>query len=306
MQQLHIEGHGRDVYTHAQGSAPEVLALDGLQATMSHSRTIESIETTPARSSSAQLVGERGGGYLRQALNEALPAEREAGSPLYLLIDDLSGASLVSGWAWTRWRGPDAPPEFQLTEGELSKRIELVGSMENICTGFRTGSSALNDPEGKVQNSHPVVVLPNPADPAGWHEMPQHTAPAMRRSRRIDVWQDGLIHIDAMFQDSATTPEGGRCAVHEYTFQATVDPESMKLLTVQAQPRILPYRECPAAIENLGRLAGTPMRELRRVVLEQLGRKRGCTHLNDAMRSLAETPMLVQHLARRSGRASTN
>jgi hypothetical protein len=212
----------------------------------------------------------------------------------------------VSGWAWTRWRGPGAPPEFHLTPAELSKRIELVGSMANICTGFRTGSSALSDHEGKLQNSHPVVELPDPADPAGWHAMPQHTGPAMRRARRIDVWQDDLIHIDAMFQDSATTPEGERCAVHEYTFQATVDPEHMTLLSIQAQPRILPYRECPAAIENIARLVGTPMLELRRVVLEQLGRERGCTHLNDAMRSLAETPMLVQHLIRHSTPAPTN
>jgi hypothetical protein len=36
---------------------------------------------------------------------------------------------------------------------------------------------------------------------------------------------------------------------------------------------------------------------LRHVVLERLARTKGCTHLNDALRALAEVPVLAERLA---------
>jgi len=40
-----------------------------------------------------------------------MPDERSAGTPLYLLLDDLSGVSLVSRFALALWpqRGPGQP-----------------------------------------------------------------------------------------------------------------------------------------------------------------------------------------------------
>ena len=264
--------------------------------TMSRTRSITTIRAEPCRAGIDKLVGARGGGYLRKALNTALPAERDMGSPLYLLIDDMSGTSLVAAWAWTHWQGPDQPRDYQIDAKEWKHREQLVVNMEGICSGFRHGSSALGDVRGELQNYQLVEELAHPQDPAGWHSMPLQQVPAMRRARRIDVWCDGLIQVEAMFQDSATLPKGGRCAIHEYLLHATVDPQHMTLLSLRAEPRILPYRECPSAVENVGRLLGTPMRELRSAVLEQLPRVLGCTHLNDALRALAEVPLLVQHL----------
>jgi hypothetical protein len=40
----------------------------------------------------------------------------------------------------------------------------------------------------------------------------------------------------------------------------------------------------------------TPLPELREKVLAELKGTAGCTHLNDALRALAEVPALVQHL----------
>jgi len=105
-----------------------------------------------------------------------------------------------------------------------------------------------------------------------------------------------LIHIDITFQDSATVPAGGRVAIHEYKLAATADPKTMTLLGLKADPRILPYRECPNAVNTVSWLEGVPLRELRTVVLEKLRRANGCTHLNDVLRSMAEVPILVQHL----------
>jgi hypothetical protein len=70
------------------------------------------------------------------------------------------------------------------------------------------------------------------------------------------------------------------------------------LTSVWADPRILPYAECPLAAPNVDRLVGTPLAELREVVLERLKGVAGCTHLNDALRALAEVPRLVASLRR--------
>jgi hypothetical protein len=43
--------------------------------------------------------------------------------------------------------------------------------------------------------------------------------------------------------------------------------------------------------------------ELREVVLERFKGTAGCTHLNDAMRALAEVPVLIRPLLRTTGEA---
>lgn len=118
----------------------------------------------------------------------------------------------------------------------------------------------------------------------------------MRRARRIDVRVTDHIEIDSMFQDSATTPQGGRVAVHEYHVHATADWRTGCLTRVSADPRVLPYVECPLAASNVDRLVGVPLADLRSEVLERLKGIDGCTHLNDALRALAEVPVLAGHL----------
>jgi hypothetical protein len=118
-----------------------------------------------------------------------------------------------------------------------------------------------------------------------------------RRARRSDVWIDGgVIAIDAGFQDSAGDPEHGRVAVHEYRISATADAQSGKLLTLAPDARILPFMECPSAAARASDLLGAPLRELRSIVLERLAKTNGCTHLNDALRALAEVPVLADEL----------
>ncbi|MDI9914269.1 DUF2889 domain-containing protein [Rhodococcus sp. IEGM 1379] len=86
---------------------------------------------------------------------------------------------------------------------------------------------------------------------------------------RIDIRVGETIEIDSMFQDSSTTRGGGRVAVHEYHVTATADVETGTLLTIDADPRVLPYEECPLASLNVGRIIGTPRSALRTVILEQ-------------------------------------
>jgi hypothetical protein len=171
--------------------------------------------------------------------------------------------------------------------------------MEGICTGFQPGSSALAE-DGSARFIHDlrgVEPLPLTDDPTGWHQLDEITAVSMRRARRIDVSIRGdVIEIDAMFQDSATVPVGGRVAVHEYQLHATADRASGVLLTISAEPHVLPYRECPLAAASAQHMIGTALTGMREEVLGRLPGVAGCTHLNDALRSLAEVPDLARRL----------
>jgi hypothetical protein len=115
----------------------------------------------------------------------------------------------------------------------------------------------------------------------------------MRRARRVDAWLDDVIHMDAGFQDSATSPHGGRIAIHEYQVSATADPVSFRLLSILAEPRIFPYGECLTATTNVSRILGTALNDLRLAVVETFPKVLGCTHLNDVLRSLAEVPQML-------------
>ena len=125
-----------DLVTTAEG-APVVVGEAEMLVTIGANRTVESVETVPHRDGIDQLVGTQGGSYLRSAIETALPGEREAATPLHLLLDDVAGTSLIGGFAWSRWT-PEAraamnrpmPAEFGLRKGRI------------ICSGLRPGGSA--------------------------------------------------------------------------------------------------------------------------------------------------------------------
>lgn len=139
--------------------------------------------------------------------------------------------------------------------------------------------------------------LSDPDDPLGWHALDDPPLPAMRRARRIDVWDNGgILEIDAMFRDSAWDPDGTEIAVHEYQMLGQADRASGVLRSIVAVPRVLPYAECPGAAPNASRLAGTGLQAMRTEVLARLRAADCCTHLNDGLRSLAEVPVLAASL----------
>jgi hypothetical protein len=290
--QLRLLGRARDLWTPGDGGQPRVLAEDVLHVGVTQDRTIEDVRSIPSRPELADLVGTRGGGRLRGRLAEVVPEEISAGTPLALLLDDLSGATLIAGFAYRQW----ADEWMTAADGTRAPRRR----MEGICAGFRPGSSAL-DEHGAGRDIHdikPVRPVADPGDPVGWHDLEEIEEVSMRRARRIDVCldDDGLIRVDSMFQDSSTVPEGGRIAVHEYRVEATVDPVEGILTSVFADARVLPYLECPAAAGAVDRMVGTTVADLRVAVLDRLKGAAGCTHLNDALRALAEVPVLARPL----------
>ncbi len=289
---MRMRGHARDVWTPAEGGAPVVLAEDSYTITASLRREILSIETSPDRPHAQELVGIRAGGESRAALTRIMATDRLAGTPLYLILDDFAGASLVAGWVWSNWVDDWAALMERTGARKTSGR---GGNMEGVCTGLSPGSSALRPEGGAIggQSRTRVPSLINPDDPAGWHDLNVQQGIGMRRARRIDVWADrGGWAIDVGFQDSGTAPDGGeRIAIHEYHVTAWVIEGVLTDLVVD--PRILPFRECPGAVVHAQRMLGKPLVEMRAAVLETLPGTLGCTHLNDVLRSMAEVPMMM-------------
>src|SRR6202044_2423506 len=115
----------------------------------------------------------------------------------------------------------------------------------------RDGASSLlgdGTMAGHSQNAARVPGLVDPDDPIGWHDLGEHPPMAMRRARRIDIWPDDeSVGIDAMFRDSCWDPDGTEVAVHEYRIVATAHARTGELLSITAEPRVLPYLECPLA-----------------------------------------------------------
>jgi hypothetical protein len=285
---LALEGSARDLLTIQLEQPPRVLTEVRLKVRIAPDRHIIDLSADPPCPAQAGLVGLPSISGFRAQLATMLKAEADSGSPLYLLLDDIAGSSLISTWAWTRW------PETQLIQDRAHADKRL--SMEGICSGFAPGSSALI-PDGHRQSAADVHSLVHPDDPQGWHTLPPDEGVSMRRARRMDVWQnEGSIRVDAMFQDSATAPGDRREAVHEYHLAGVAEARGGRLVEIVADPRVLPYPECPAAAGNVGLLLGTSLRNLRARVMERLCRTSGCTHLNDALRALAEVPQLAARL----------
>ena len=297
------EGHGkpwvmtgvaRDLWTPFVGDARE-LASSSFRILTSTRREIMEIEVSPKHPRSAELVGVRAGGASRGQMTELLGDI--TGAPLFQILDDFAGASLVANWVWARWPQLGAK---QAANAELQTTAGRQGAMVDVCTGFTRGASSLNE-DGTVNTSDQTTArvgpLANPDDAIGWHAMPPHDAIYARRARRIDLWrEDGLIRVDASFQDSGAAPDQPRTAIHEYRVYAEIGEVTGELVSIQALPLILPFRECPGASMKIGRLVGKNVSEFRETVPVELASTLGCTHLNDVARALADVPALARQL----------
>lgn len=231
-------------------------------------------------------------------IRDIMPELVENAVPVYLVLDDLSGSALVSNIAWSMW-----DPSLMLDRrADMSNEDfeAMMAGRANVCWGLAEGNSGLTFRRDVSEvAAADAGELRNPADPLGWHEFAENEGYGFRRARRIDVWRDpvsGLLTIDSAFQDSAKKKDGGRTAIHEYLLRVTAHPDTLEVLSLEPVPRILPFPECPGAVANTQRLVGSSLAEIRDEVLRQLRGPEGCTHLNDAMRALADVPVLVKSL----------
>jgi Protein of unknown function (DUF2889) len=289
-----MEGNARDILTPIEGGLPIILEEGRYSIKASPMREILEITVAPDHPHAQEMVGIRGGGASRIALGRIMGSI--TGAPLYQILDDFAGASLVSGWVGLMWAEDWMK---RMSEGSSHQKSR---TMVDVCTGFAKGASSLTadgGPDSRGQSRTEVGSLVNPNDPQGWHHLPDQVGPRFRRARRIDIWKDGgHIHCDVGFQDSGSNPDGTRTAVHEYHVALIVDPDDMTVNSLKATPHILPYRECPGAVANIQKLIGHPVKGFRQDVLDALPGILGCTHLNDVLRALADVPILSEHLDR--------
>ncbi|HKX77261.1 MAG TPA: DUF2889 domain-containing protein [Novosphingobium sp.] len=291
-------GRVRDYLTPSAGGPGRVCAEAAMEAVLKDDKTIVSLKADPAPANIGELAGARAGGHLRMIVKERWPELIEQGMPLYLVLDDLSGTALVSPTAkiqldpdWSsKLRREMSPEQYQAF---IARRID-------ICWGLAEGNSGVT-PGGARPTlaSADAGELRNAEDPEGWHEFPDREGPTFRRARRIDVQRHeatGRLMVNSSFQDSIRRRDGTRGGIHEYLLDAEIDARTLEILTITPEPRILPYPECPGAVHNTQRLLGARITDIRDQVLANLRGPEGCTHLNDALRALAEVPRLAAYL----------
>lgn len=287
---LHLDGVSRDLLTLGTRSATETLALDRIHAVLDTERRIVSVESSPPLPQGIDLEGQATLKGFRRAIAPVTDNAAYATRPLALLLDDLVGASIISGWIFVKWAG-------EPMNGNRRK-------MQDVCIGYAAGSTSFDD-MSNLGRSHIVPEIERSDDPDAFHDLGPQIEGTVRRLRRIDLWcEDDRLMIDAVFSDSGvlSKPMVHRSAIHEYRLQASAESHDGEwiLATVHADPGALPYTECRSAPLHLKRLIGMPLAELRQSVLHQLRGPLGCTHLNDAMRALAEVDALAQELSRQS------
>jgi hypothetical protein len=293
-------GRARDVVTAGDGTASVIGAAEvHLDVDGANGNLVRALSVTPPVDGLDAFIGARAGSGFRKLLD--LQTDARAGSLAYLLLDDVPGATLVSGYAvsMAAERGDPELAEFRARLRESAPRLQVP----DLCAGWQEGGSLLaNLVDGGSPSTlgPPVPSVLEPDDPDAWHELEPLPPNGMRRARRLDVWRgdDALTHVDVFFRDSMMQPDGEETGVHEYTLEATVDPATMVVVACRAEPRVLPWRECPEAIASAGRVVGWDVEQLRPEVRTRLVGPTTCTHLNDVLRGLEDVAWLSRALPR--------
>jgi len=295
-ERLILRGTGRDLVTRADGTVET--ALDGhveLELAYEGGATVKAISTSPEVAGVDALIGKRATTGFRAVIDDDTASER--GDLVYLMLEEIPVSTLVSGYAVGQAisRG-DADAEA--LENLRNPGPPIHG--RDDCAGFRKGS--VIDTSGPIRGA--AVTGPDatevidPDDPHGWHEIGPLPANAMRRWRRHDLWRgdDGLLHIDSFFRDSHMAPEGLETIIHEYTVEASVDPETWVITSCEATPRVLPWQECPEAAASARTMVGLKLETLRPQLRAEMIGPSTCTHLRDQLRELEDAMALSELL----------
>jgi hypothetical protein len=287
-----VHARARDLFTSDTDAV--VLGTVELTAELRADSTLAAIDSDPKEPALSELIDAVVGPGFRSRMTATLPAPAEAQSLLYLLLDDLPAARLVSGYAGQR---AGTIPVLTREPGAA----EAIASFNaDICAGWATGATILRAvaEHGEV----PTPIGPRAPsrlradDPLAWHELPVLPPGGMRRARRFDFAPDG--RFDAHFRDSYCEPDGSESAVHEYRVTGRLDTESGTIAEITAEARVLPWVECPGAVASAARLVGTPVADLRTRVRADFVGTSTCTHLNDTLRALADLHTLAPVVAR--------
>jgi hypothetical protein len=262
---------------------PHVAALAGLGARIDAGR-VAWLETTPGVAGLDALVGQSAGAGFRRMARELVPGRED--EPLGLLLDDLPVAVLISGYAMLR---------SGAISGPVGPMADPAGRMRDLCSGWRSdGTMVVSIERGEgvpVPELAPAPDLGRDDDPLAVEALADLPVGSLRRRRRIDVLPGEPVPVEATFRDSFRAVEG-EGVLHEYVVRATCESGG-RLSSIEAEPRVLPWVECPAAAAHVALLVGTEAGDLARRVPATLTGLSSCTHLNDLLRSLSCLPRLI-------------
>ncbi len=296
---MRLSGRGRDLLTPASGD-PRPIALHEMTMEVEDQK-ITSFDVRPHREAIGALIGANSSRQFRALVDNVLPHDKEAGTPLYFMLDDVAIVSRIGGMAWSQHRLPVVSQEAEDSK-QLNAVRDRIRRGPTLCSGLRTGGyNDISFDEGIAWPHYFRIAgdLDYPGDPWAWHELDVPPQVCFRRRRRIDVWPNpssDSIEVDAHYRDSVWGDKHTELSLHEYSLQVSIDRGSHALLSLTVTPRVLPFPECPSAAEHATNLVGMNVEDFRTTVVDRLRGLECCTHLNDMLRGLAEVPALVRML----------
>ena len=289
---LVAEIRGRDLQRRTDG---ELRTTDEIALQIGIDWTTAQILEVSGPSASAE-VARLAGTNLRRGYGAAVAAALLAAAAdrtlLYSALEDLNGATLVSGYAMLRAGELVVAPEVGRARADLQS---------DICAGWARGGAVVERLRLTGANAVPMGPVAPPIDVnrGRWHELPALAPGTVRRLRCLDV--RGATHgqvgpaVRAHFRDSYRGDDE-ESVMHEYVVTADVDRVGMTVRNIQVDPRVLPWDTCPGAVASAAALAGTPVRDLPVRVRAELAGPSTCTHLNSTLRSLADVEALIRSL----------
>lgn len=278
---LVLAAAARDVVTGADGTA-RIVADAALRTSATGDRVVTEIVAEPALPGLAAMVGRTAASGWRAAVRQLTPDG--VVSPLGLLLDEVPIAVMLSFYAGLRAGSTRRP------EGGAAAEF-----MRDICAGWATGATPMRALDAGERVPLPRLV-PIPAasydDPLASEPREPLAPGCLRRTRRIDVLPGDVIAVDAHFRDSWFDPDDGEGVLHEYSLAVEVARDGT-VQRIAAEPRVLPYGECPRAAQAPQSLVGRHVGEAADALPQELAGTASCTHLNDLLRAIACVPALA-------------
>ena len=273
-----LTGRGRD-------DVDGVVATASMRAVVDFARgkTITALTVDPDPDDvAAALLGQRASLRVRDLLD---PRD---GSLRTVLLDDVAGATLISGYALTLSDGIGASRARNASAAADGTSTEPFKLPLDVCAGWATGSAM----PIALATGEPVLTVGRAAP----HDDDLEALPplSMRRRRRLQADRDGdVLHVTSMFRDTYTDADGAETVVHEYDLVASIDLRTRTVTAIDATPGQLPGPDCPRAAGSAARVVGRSLDDVRAFVRAELVGVTTCTHLNDALRAVGDLGWLL-------------
>jgi hypothetical protein len=298
---VRVHGSARDEVTGPDGAV--TIDSSSVLDIVTSGGLVSELVSDPAELDVSRLVGQP----LRTGFRARVREQYDAGGrPLGLLLDDVSGALIAAGYVHAfegsygagRAAGPNpSKGASRIERDETPKGFHQA----DLCSGWRSdGTMMVAIRAGEPLPFQPTAPVSERPHGANWPARPI-PAPGLRRHRRMDVVADTLEgeavwRVDAWFRDTHRTRSGACGALHEYTVHLVARASDHEVIDVHAIAHALPWDECPAAGEMVGKLGGTCLDDLRAAVPKVLRGIESCTHLTNELRELADVPYLASLL----------